>query len=81
MADFDNGRSYDSEISEWWDHEGNYHAGAPDEDELLDEAVQVTLHAWDAEGNDIYFTSFSPDGWTEDEIADDIDDGVTHYVG
>lgn len=81
MADIGDGDSYYSEISEWWDHEGTYHPGAPDDDQLLDDAVQVTIHTWDDAGNDVYFTSFSDDGWTPEEIEDDIEDGYNHYVG
>ena len=69
-----------SEISEWWDHSGHHHEGEPSPDELLDEAVQVTGHAWDDQGNEIYWTSFSDDGWTEDEWAEDVEDAYSHYV-
>lgn len=69
-----------SEVSEWWDGLGHHHEGAPSDDELLDEAVQLTLHAWDTEGNDVYWTSFSDDGWEPDELAEDIEDGRSHYV-
>lgn len=69
-----------SEISEWWDHDGNYHEGAPTDEQLLDDAVQVTGHVWDDAGNEYYFTSFSDDGWEPDEWDADVDDSYSQYV-
>lgn len=80
MTDFMNRDGFHSEISEWWDHDGHYHEGEPTEDELLNDAVQVTGHIWDEEGNDLYFTSFSDGGWNYDEIADDFEDAADHYI-
>lgn len=69
------------QIDEWWDHAGAYHEGAPSEEQLLDEAVQITMHVWDDDGNDYHFTSFSDEGWTEYEIDVDVEDSYGHYVG
>lgn len=70
----------DFDIPEWWDHSGDHHEGQPSDDELLGEAGQVTVHVYDDDGNDFYFTSYSHDGWTEGEIAADVDDAYEHYA-
>lgn len=75
-----NGFSTHWDIPEWWDEEGNHHEGEPTADELENFARQVTVHAWDDDGNDIHFTSFSPDGWLEDELEVDIEDAWEYYV-
>lgn len=69
-----------SEITEWWDESGHHHEGHPSPEELLDEAKQVTGHLWDDEGNDVYWTGFSDDGWEADEWAEDVDDAYSGYV-
>lgn len=68
-----------SEITEWWDHGGFHHEGHPSPEDLLDRATQVTGHIWNDEGDDLYFTSFSDDGWTDEEWAADVDDAGDHY--
>lgn len=70
-----------SEISEWWDDSGHHHEGHPSDDELLHEAVQVTGHVWDSEGNNVYWTSFSDDGWEPDEWEEDVQDAYAGYIG
>jgi hypothetical protein len=77
----DNDRDISYEVSEWWDSSGTYYDTEPSDGELLDEARQITVHVWDSEGNDIYFTSFSDDGWTEDELDADVDDAYEGYTG
>lgn len=80
MSDYKDWDDFHHEISEWWDHEGTYHPGAPDDDDLLNEATQITIHAWDDAGNDMYWTAFSDDGWDIDEYHGDVEDGFNHYV-
>lgn len=69
-----------SEISEWWDHEGHWHEGAPSDEQLLDEAIQVTGHLWNDSGDNLFFTSFSDDGWTPEEWEQDIEDAGDYYA-
>lgn len=68
-----------AEITEWWDHDGDHHNGHPSERALLNDAVQFTGHVWNDSGDDLYFTSFSDDGWTPEEAQDDMDDAGDHY--
>lgn len=75
-----NGAEVQFGITEWWDHSGTHYDHAPTPDELLEEATQITVHIVDSLGNDLYFTDFSPDGWTDSEIQADVDDAYGHYV-
>lgn len=79
--EFDSPEGERWEISEWWDHSGDYHFGPPTEEQLLDEAVQITGHITTDGGDDLYFTAFSDDGWDADEIHSDFDDADSHYLG
>jgi hypothetical protein len=79
MADSDREVSFD--ITDWWDSDGKHYEGSPTPDEMLDDARQLTVHAWDNIGNDMHFTTFSHDGWLEDELEADVDDAYEGYAG
>lgn len=68
------------DVPEWWDAAGTHHDYSPSDAEMLDEAVQMTVHVYDDEGNDLHFTTFSHDGWEPDELVADVDDAYDHYA-
>lgn len=72
---------YTSEVAEWWDHEGSHHEGAPSLDELENDATELTVHAWDEQGNDFYFNTYSDDGWLPEELDAEVGDAGDYYIG
>lgn len=80
LSDGDYSSPVEYGIREWWDETGTHHEGAPTPDDLLDHARQLTVEVRDGEGNDFYFTDFSPDGWLDEELEADVDDAYSHYA-
>lgn len=83
MADDSHFLNYDgwhADIEEWFDHDGKYHYGQPTAEQMLNDAVEMVVHAHGDDGNDVYFTRFSPDGWEYDEIEGEVDDSYQHYT-
>lgn len=75
----DGGWTFD--ITEWWDLEGEYHSGQPDQDEML-QASQMTGHYVDADfDDDMYVTFISEDGWTDDELYAEFNDWYQEGTG
>ena len=81
------GDGYTFDIVEWWSHGGqregrdgeHYNEGAPNEEDLLNEAVKLTGQITYSDGSVVHYTIHSPDGWLYDELASSVDDAAGYY--
>lgn len=76
---------FEYEVTEWWDREGGHHAYSPIEEQLLNDAAEVTAHItyYDENGNQTgekyVDISIPEDGATWDELEGDIEDAANFY--